>query len=1644
MVIGYDIIQQLEEKNFKWLRSDDVDPLATVTILEDDEELTQGNTENRDSVRKRNKYKQEVEIAALEDVCGIRPYIAIKVNGRKLEALVDTGAAATLVHARLFTTEQLKEVESSKTTIRSVTGSEVHVKGLILCEFLIMGRKIKHEVHVIEKYRYDCVLGMDLLPKLKGVKIDLETSTLEYDPEKGVRWRDVAIAEETVLPPRSESIIRGQVNEFHLGEVLFEPNETFSAKSGIPITAEICEVDAQEIPVRMVNFSRDEIRLRPGTRIGTIEPIKSMERIERTPTKYYEKIKISGEHLTRRQIEELEMLLEQYDEVLARHEYDFGQTNLVKHKLPLNDEQPIKQRPYRVPYKLQETVKEQVQAMAEQNIIRKSSSPWTSPVVMVKKKDGKMRFCIDYRRLNSVTRKDTYPLPRIDEMLDKLAESTIFTTLDLQSGYWQIEVEESDKPKTAFSTGNDLWEFNVMPFGLTGAPATFQRCMNYILMDSTHAMVYIDDIIIFSKNFEEHLQDIENVFERLLVAGLKIKPTKCDFAKKSVTFLGHIVSAEGIMPDPTNTDKIRRFPRPRNVKEIQQFLGLVGYYRKFIRDFAKIAAPLVKLVKKSEDFRWTEDQQRAFEELRDKLLHPPILRYPNLKKPFLLMTDASGFALGAVLGQQEDNEKDHVIAYASRGLKPHEKNYSTIEKEALAIVFAFKQFRHYVYGQKIVLYTDHKPLVWLMTHKDTSSRLIRWALLLQEYNIEFKYKVGKANANADSLSRIEISSMASQGKTKTVLEVLKRDMKEMEEEQSRDKEIQALILCTQGGIPPRTLENHWKRNKHKYFLKKKTLYYGDENEPMQQALVLPKIHREGILLEYHDGMLGGHLSARKTLRRISKKYYWPNLEEDVKDWCKACQICASRRDTGRKPKVPLKPMPIALAPMEQTAMDIVGPLPLTRSGNKYILVFSDYFTRWPEAYAMEDQKSETVAQIFVEKIVYRYGVPKKLLTDRGANFLGEVLESISKIFKITRIYTSPYHPQTDGLVERFNQTLLKMISCFVNEQQTDWDVYIAPCLFAYRNTVHSSTGATPFYLMYLRESNMPSDIKWTAPITQYQEVPEYKELMMERLHKAWNKAGLKMKYAQEGMKERYDATAKPHEFKKGDKVLINVPQPKKGTTPKLKRPFKGPYVVIETTETNLKVRCLNGKKTEPIIVHANRCKMAPSEKPTHRYKLRSRPEKEEVDVIEVQKKTERRNRCWTNPMSTTMIMMILLCWIIGEVEAGTTTDWLYIVPTENSITFHRRAKNYSAAYITCRTEEYVTSTLMEVKDRETACKHLRPNTVHNVEILLYVTETMNQANLGKGTKMIKENLSIQTMESMEELIDINELVRLAEQSKKTRTSEALIRQSQGVRIEVLSGEIRFIGYKRKSEKEVRIRCRENVMVQQPDHLVQETRIQGGMCMRVCKGLTPNIRYEVNIQRVRLGWDKTGRERELIEDYGWYSMQPPDKQVTKATTIPSTIQPSTTEEESNVDSHRNRHKPVISEGECEQKITEKRQEWQKENQETTCISSNLPSHHWGITQREAILLGAVGLTIICMVTAIICKCWIEGYCRRLIPCGTRRRMRTPPLQPGRLLRTTYPFQELEALRVQYLPPPVPLLPDIQYVPPPSTVSAGYSK
>ena len=456
---------------------------------------------------------------------------------------------------------------------------------------------------------------------------------------------------------------------------------------------------------------------------------------------------------------QFKQLLSEFADLFAKDMTQLGRTDLVKHKIFTENVPPIRSRPYLPPLTSQTFINEEVQRMLENKLIKESTSPWTSPVVLVRKKNGKLRFCVDYRKLNNITKKDSYPLPRIDEMLDSLASTKYFSTLDLMSGYWQVAMDPEDQEKTAFITRHGTYEFNVMPFGLCNAPATFQRLMDRVYKGIAYkyVVVYLDDTNIFSRTFDDHIIHLREVFTRIRKAGLKLNIEKCNFWMNTLPFLGHIITEKGISPDPDKIIAVQNIQPPTTVTLLRSFLGLAGYYRRFIKNFSAIAQPLNQLLHKDTTYEWNNKCQQAFEELKQRLVTAPILIYPNYQAEFILATDASYHGYGATLSQIADDKKEHPVAYASKSLKREEINYAATELECAAVVWAIEHFHKYLGTSHFTLITDHSALKWLKT-SEPKGRIGRWILKLQPYNFSIIHKPGRIHSNVDALSRLQIQT----------------------------------------------------------------------------------------------------------------------------------------------------------------------------------------------------------------------------------------------------------------------------------------------------------------------------------------------------------------------------------------------------------------------------------------------------------------------------------------------------------------------------------------------------------------------------------------------------------------------------------------------------------------------------------------------------------------------------------------------------------------------------------------------------------------------------------------------------------------------------------------------------------------------
>ncbi len=913
-----------------------------------------------------------------------------------------------------------------------------------------------------------------------------------------------------------------------------------------------------------------------------------------------------------------------------------GHTDLVKHEIDTGNAPPVKSAPRRMADMQRKVADEEIEKML-QGVIEPSDSPWASPVVLVKKKDGSTRFCVDYRQLNEVTRKDAYPLPNISETLDTLGGAQFFSTLDLTSGYWQVEMEENDKKKMAFVTRRGLYHFNVMPFGLTNAPATFERLMELVLrgLQWERCLVYLDDIIIFGHSFEEALDNMKLVLSRLKQAGLKLKPKKCQLFQKQVQFLGHLVTPEGVRCDPAKVSAVTDWPQPTTVKGVRSFLGFASYYRRFIRCFSEVAAPLTALTHKGKAFLWTDACETAFQTLKTLLTESPILAYPSMKEgdKFILDTDASDVGLGTVLSQVQGGE-EKVIAYASKTLSRSQRNYCTTYKELLAVVTFARHFKHYLMGRPFLIRTDHSSLRWLVNFKDAEGMIARWIAHLSCYDYTIEHRKGSSHGNADGLSRKEVKTSSRRckrdtcpqcvvdgkqvvatlhvpsiavtvapvmeqhtgnGEAETVEEeapaqgasggeppegpavqlsnwMASWDGDELQELQEADPDIKRVMTFVKEGRRPKRTELLAEGEKVRQLcglwptlcIKDGRLYrlWIPKNSGLEvYQLVAPLKLQKDVFQEVHAGRTGGHLAVKRTLGNIRQRLFWPHCKKDIERWCHECDICAQVK-AGPGFRAPLHQVPYA-APHDRIAIDILGELPETENGNKYILVVSDYFTKWTQAFALPDQTAQTVADVLMTQYISLFGTPCQLHSDQGRNFESELFQELCRLLGVEKIRTTPYRPQSDGMVERFNRTVQQMLKAYVNEDRDNWDDHLPYIMMAYRATIHESTGCSPNLMMFGRELHLPIDVMMGPPPQNSgpPECPvEYVEWVRRTLETAHAWAYKHLKVSASRQKRYYDLRAKPTRYSPGQFVWRWYPPAAKK---KLGKGWTGPYKIMK-------------------------------------------------------------------------------------------------------------------------------------------------------------------------------------------------------------------------------------------------------------------------------------------------------------------------------------------------------------------------------------------------------------------------------------------------------------------------------------------------
>ena len=879
---------------------------------------------------------------------------------------------------------------------------------------------------------------------------------------------------------------------------------------------------------------------------GIVDPLAT-QKIEVRPEKF---VRISR-HIQGVTKAKYTALLTKYSDVFAWSHTDLKgiPPHLGQHRIDLMEGSvPVRQRQYRLNPKYSMLVKEEIDKLTEAGFIFPVlSSEWVSPIVIVPKKKGidgvvKIRVCQDFRKLNAATRKDHYPLPFTDIVLDTVAGHSMFSFLDGYAGYNQISIREEDQLKTTFTTDWGTYAFRVMPFGLCNAPGTFQRVMMIIFQEFLHKFleIFIDDFCVYSED-EDHLEKLEAVFQKCRSSGLCLHPDKCFMAMQQGVLLGHVISKAGIAVDQDKVGLIQGLLVPTNLGELRSFLGYVGYYRRFIKDYARLSTPLTELLKKEKEYVWTLARQQAFEALKRALVTAPVLKPPNWDVPFHVYIDASAFGVGSCLSQKDKNGKDHPIYFASRQMNAAEKNYTVTEREALAVIFSCKKFRHYLLGYKTVFHTDHSSLKYLVNKADLSGRIARWVLLLQEFDFTVEVRPGKHHDNADYLSRLP-------GEENEVR--LDDDFPDeyifytrMEDSWYTD----IIRLITQGILPKGLNLEQQTVFLHKagpYTIYKGVLYKLAPDHTFKRCLEKNEI--SAVIESMHTEESGGHYALYNTVKKIlNAGYWWPTMYRDTHTFIQTCDSCQRTGKPTASSHWPLTPI-IPLAPFEKWGIDFIGPIDpvAAKSRARYIILATDYATKWVEAIATKKNDAMTAAKFIFEYIIVRFGCPLELVSDRGKHFLNKVIRYITDLYFIRHRKTTPYNPKANGLTERANGLMEKILLKIISAHKTDWDLKLHSALWAYRTAEKITTRQTPFYMVYGQHSIMPVEfeiptqrvsIEERLPVEESQDA---RLLQLQKLEEDRMYALEETEKQQAKRSKKYNAKMKPVVIKEGDLVLM--------------------------------------------------------------------------------------------------------------------------------------------------------------------------------------------------------------------------------------------------------------------------------------------------------------------------------------------------------------------------------------------------------------------------------------------------------------------------------------------------------------------------
>lgn len=1084
----------------------------------------------------------------------------IHINDVAIEAFIDLGSECNTMKQSIAVSLGL-DFAPKKIHLRGFGGNSVASLGVI--------ENVKVRVDEAERSTHFLVVpnGAQNIPVIIGQPFTEQQNIIVYKDSNVLRVFENSLGtlpavidlppikspfwttQSTVLPPKH--VVNVVCTTKAPGEYFIDCSTRMKENGEYCVLRCIVETDENnECVLPVINPTDKEVVIKPTKIFARGEKCMQQEDIMPVESSHEENLiggwKV-GKTLTVDQQQQLLSLLERYSHCFSSSLQDLGCTAAAELKIDLIDDTPVAYKPYRMNLANRQKVKEIVDELLENNVIRESCSPFASPVILVKKKDGEQRLCIDYRKLNQKIQKDKFPLPRIDDQLDQLQGQKYFTTLDLMSGYYQIPVEEGSRPKTSFVTPDGQFEFNRMPFGITTAPSVFQRMMYKILgpLRGTAAMIYLDDILIPSKDFDQGIDRLGNVLDQIAANNLTLKPEKCHFFETSIFYLGFEVDGEGIRPGAHKTECIRNFPTPKTIHNVRQFLGLTGFFRQFIQNYSLLIKPLTNLLKKEQKWRWTDLQNNAFLTLKQKLAERPILVIYNPLAQTEVHTDASKNGVAGILLQRGEDGKQRAVAYYSRQTTPAEEKYHSYELETLAVVESLKKFRVYLLDINFKVITDCSAITAASKKKDLIPRIARWWLDLQEFTFEVEHRPGTRMAHVDALSRNPVQNGEHDESVRTVLRIEAADW--ILASQLTDDKVKN--ICDILGKKPTT---EYENNIHREFKLENERVYKITNTGLKW--LVPKGMRNEIVRASHDEV--GHFALEKTLRRICENYWFANMRNYVQRYINSCIRCLYHKaPRGKKPGM-LNPIEKISTPFDTIHMDHLGPFIKSTTGKKYLIVCVEAFTKYTMLYAVKSTKTQPVMN-FLNIIISQFGVPRRLITDRGTCYTSKAFQRFCDQKGIQHIQNAVATPRANGQVERYNSTILSSLAASA-EGDNKWDREIPKVQFGINSSVHAVTKKTPFELLYGFQPTAPSD----APIRNEVAIPQEN---MENVAELRRHASLRIKQSQQKQKAHYDKKrGRPKRYSIGDIVVVRKQTFSDGQSKKLQPKYKGPFRIVKT------------------------------------------------------------------------------------------------------------------------------------------------------------------------------------------------------------------------------------------------------------------------------------------------------------------------------------------------------------------------------------------------------------------------------------------------------------------------------------------------